>query len=93
VPVLTDKGGVISYLNPVATALIIASMSSGDSAQRWLEKGAEAYAKMRLDEAGQDFHRAVEADPDSAKAQLSLRVIYLFQYQNGVAEQLTEWMT
>jgi tetratricopeptide (TPR) repeat protein len=62
-------------------------MSSGESVQRWLEKGAEAYAYMRLDEAGQDFQKAVEADPHSAKAQLSLGVIYLFQYQNGVAEQ------
>jgi len=52
-----------------------------------LEKGAEAYAYMRLDEAGQDFQKAVEADPHSAKAQLSLGVIYLHQYQNGVAEQ------
>ncbi len=62
-------------------------MSSGESAQSWLEKGAEAYAYMRLDEAGQDFQKAVEADPHSAKAQLSLGVIHVFQYQNGLAEQ------
>jgi tetratricopeptide (TPR) repeat protein len=62
-------------------------MSSGESAQRWLEKGAEAYAYMRIDEAGKDFQKAVEADPHSAKAQLSLGVIYLFQYRNGAFEQ------
>jgi Tfp pilus assembly protein PilF len=62
-------------------------MSSGESARTWLEKGAEAYAYMRLDEAGKDFQKAVEADPHSAKAHLSLGVIYLFEYQNGVAEQ------
>ena len=62
-------------------------MSSGETAQTWLEKGAEAYAYMRLDEAGKDFQKAVEADPHSAKAHLSLGVIYLFQYQNGVSEQ------
>ena len=53
----------------------------------WLEKGAEAYAYMRLDEAGQDFQKAVEADPHSAKAHLCLGVIHVFQYQNGVALQ------
>ena len=41
---------------------------------------------MRLDEAGQDFQKAVEADPRSAKAHLSLGVIYLFRYQNGVGK-------
>ncbi len=78
---------LIGLMAPVVIALIIASMSSSESAQTWLEKGAEAYANMRLDEAGQDFQKAVEADPHSAKAQLSLGVIYLFQYQNGVAVQ------
>jgi len=42
---------------------------------------------MRLDEAGKDFQKAVEADPHSAKAHLCLGVIHLFQYQNGVALQ------
>ena len=63
-------------------------MSSGESAQTWLEKGAEAYAtNMRLEEAGQHFRKAVEVDPQCAKAHLCLGVIYLFQYQNGVALQ------
>lgn len=63
-------------------------MSSGESAQTWLEKGAEAYAtNMRLEEAGQDFRKAVEVDRQCAKAHLCLGVIYLFQYQNGVALQ------
>ena len=62
-------------------------MFSGETAQTWLEKGAEAFANMRMAEAAQDFQKAVEADPHSVKAQLSLGVIYLFQYQNGVAEQ------
>jgi hypothetical protein len=43
---------------------------------------------MRTAEAAQDFQKAVEADPHSVKAQRSLGVIYLFQYQNGLAEQL-----
>ena len=73
---------------PVVIALIIVRMSSGESAQRWLERGAETYAiNMRLDEAGQDFRKAIEVDPHSAKAHLCLGVIYLFQYQNGVALQ------
>jgi tetratricopeptide (TPR) repeat protein len=42
---------------------------------------------MRLDEAGQHFRKAVEVDLRSAKAHLCLGVIYLFQYQNGVAVQ------
>jgi tetratricopeptide (TPR) repeat protein len=63
-------------------------MSSGESAQTWLEKGAEAYAiDMRLDEAAQCFRKAVEVDPHSAKAHLCLGAIQLFQYQNGVSEQ------
>lgn len=77
-------------MNSVTTLLIIASMSSGNSAQAWLEKGAEAFAKMRMADAARDFEKAVEADPYSAKAQLSLGVIYLFQYQNGVAESPDE---
>lgn len=72
--------------SPFANLFIIAIMSSGESAQTWLEKGAEAYAiNMRLDEAGQHFRKAVEVDPHYAKAHLCLGVIYLFQYQNGVA--------
>ena len=74
-------------MQPLRNLFIIAIMPSGESAQTWLEKGAEAYANMRLDEAGQDFQHAVEVDPHSAKAQLSLGVIYVFQYQNGVALQ------
>ena len=70
---------------PVWLILIIGTMSSGDSAQTWLERGAEAYANMRIDEAGQDFQKAVEANPHSAKAHLSLGVIYFFKYLNGVA--------
>ena len=62
-------------------------MFSGESARTWLEKGAEAFANMRMAEAAQDFQKAVEADPHSVKAQMSLGVIYLFQYQNAVAEQ------
>jgi tetratricopeptide (TPR) repeat protein len=62
-------------------------MSSGESAKTWLEKGAEAYAYMRFDEVGNDFQKAVEADPCSAKAHLCLGVVHLFQYQNGVALQ------
>src|SRR6516164_2444641 len=62
-------------------------MFSGGTAQTWIEKGAEAFANMRMAEAAQDFQKAVEADPHSVKAQMSLGVIYLFQYQNGVAEQ------
>jgi tetratricopeptide (TPR) repeat protein len=61
-------------------------MSSGESAEVWLEKGAEAYAKMRMAEAAQDFEKAVAADSHSARAHLCLGVIYLFQYQNGVAQ-------
>jgi tetratricopeptide (TPR) repeat protein len=45
---------------------------------------------MRMADAAQDFQKAVEADPHSAKAHLSLGAIYLFQYQNGVAEQAVE---
>jgi Tfp pilus assembly protein PilF len=62
-------------------------MFSGETAQTWIEKGAEAFANMRMAEAAQDFQKAVEADPHFVKAQLSLGVIYLFQYQNGVAGQ------
>ena len=60
-------------------------MFSGETAQTWLEKGAEAFANMRMAEAAQDFQKAVEADPRSVKAQISLGGIYLIQYQNGVA--------
>jgi tetratricopeptide (TPR) repeat protein len=60
-------------------------MSAGENAQEWLEKGAEAFANMRTDEAVQHFARAVTADPYLAKAHLSLGAIYLFQYQNGIA--------
>jgi hypothetical protein len=77
----------IRLCDPSRNLLIIPSMSSGESARTWLEKGAEAYAYMRLDEAGKDFQKAVEADPHSAKAHLCLGVIHLFQYQNGVALQ------
>ena len=63
-------------------------MFSGEAAQTWLEKGAAAYANMRTAEAAQDFQKAVEADPHSVRAQLSLGVIYLFQYQNGLTEPL-----
>jgi Tfp pilus assembly protein PilF len=69
---------------------MVATMASGETAQKWLEKGAQAFANMRMAEAAQDFQKAVEADPQSVKAQLSLGVIYLFQYQNGVAEQPDE---
>ena len=72
----------VAIVKTLAILPVIASMSSGESAQTWLEKGAEAYAYMRLDEAGNDFRKAVETNPDSAKAHLSLGVIYLFQYQN-----------
>jgi tetratricopeptide (TPR) repeat protein len=61
-------------------------MLSGETPQTWIEKGAEAYANMRMAEAAEDFQKAVEADPNSVKAQISLGVIYLFQYQNGVAQ-------
>ncbi len=61
-------------------------MLSGETPQTWIEKGAEAYAYMRMAEAAEDFQKAVEADPNSVKAQMSLGVIYLFQYQNGVAQ-------
>jgi hypothetical protein len=37
-------------------------------------------------DAAQDFEKAVAADPHSARAHLRLGVIYLFQYQNGVAQ-------
>jgi tetratricopeptide (TPR) repeat protein len=60
-------------------------MFSGETAQTWLEKGAEAFANRRMAEAAQDFQNAVEADPHSVKAQISLGGIYLIQYQNGVA--------
>ena len=57
-----------------------------NSIQTWLDRGAEAFANFHLDEAKQDFARAVALDPHSAKAQLSLGVIYLFAYQNGVSK-------
>jgi tetratricopeptide (TPR) repeat protein len=63
-------------------------MLPGETAQTWIEKGAEAYANMRVAEAAQHFEKAVEVDPHSVKAQLSLGVFYLFQYQNGLAEQV-----
>jgi hypothetical protein len=34
-------------------------MLSGETAQTWIEKGAEAYATMRMAEA-EDFQKAVE---------------------------------
>ena len=68
--------------------LIIVSMSSGESVQFWLEKGAEAFANRRPVEAAHNFEKAAAADPHSAKAQLCLGAIYLFQYQKGVAERL-----
>jgi tetratricopeptide (TPR) repeat protein len=77
----------VAIVKTVAILPIIATMSSGESAQMWLEKGADAYAYMRFDEAEKDFQKAVEADPHSAKAHLCLGVIHVFQYQNGVAEQ------
>jgi tetratricopeptide (TPR) repeat protein len=73
-------------MRPVAIELIITSMSSGENAETWLERGAEAFAYQRIAEAGQDFEKAVAADPRSSRAQLSLGVIRLFQYQNGVGE-------
>jgi tetratricopeptide (TPR) repeat protein len=63
-------------------------MSSSESAQSWLEKGAEAFANRRPVEAAHNFEKAAAADPHSAKAQLCLGAIYLFQYQKGVAERL-----
>jgi tetratricopeptide (TPR) repeat protein len=54
---------------------IIVTMSSGESAQRWLEKGAEAYAYMRLDEAGEDFQKAVEATRFTGRSRFSQRSI------------------
>ena len=62
-------------------------MSSGESAETWLERGAEAFADMRIDEAALHFEKAVAANLDSAKAHLCLGVIRLFQYQNGVGLQ------
>jgi tetratricopeptide (TPR) repeat protein len=62
-------------------------MSSGESAETWLEKGAEAFASMRMTEAGQAFQSAVTSDPLSAKAHLCLGVIKFFEYQNGVSMQ------
>src|SRR4051812_36610151 len=71
---------------PVAIALIIASMSSGENAETWLERGAEAFAYLRMAEAAQHFEKAVAIDPHSAETQLSMGVIRLFQYKNGVSE-------
>jgi tetratricopeptide (TPR) repeat protein len=65
-------------------------MSSGENAETWLDKGAEAYAEMRIAEAGQNFEKAVAADPHSARAHLCLGVTLFFQYQNGIGEALNE---
>jgi tetratricopeptide (TPR) repeat protein len=62
-------------------------MSSGENAQTWLARGAEAYANMHIEEARQHFEQAVAANPDSAQAHLSLGVICFFLYNNSVAEQ------
>jgi hypothetical protein len=42
---MTGNHRIIEKISPAAAVLIIASMSSGESAETWLEKGAEAYAK------------------------------------------------
>jgi tetratricopeptide (TPR) repeat protein len=62
-------------------------MFSDNNVQAWLDKGAEAFANLQLDEATQNFQNAVAADPHSVKAQLSLGVMYLFAYQNGVSKE------
>jgi tetratricopeptide (TPR) repeat protein len=72
---------------PVAIALIIVGMSSGETAETWLGKGAEAFANMQLGEADQDFESAVAADRGSAKAHLCLGVIKFFEFQNGISIQ------
>ena len=45
---------------------------------------------MRIAEAGQNFEKAVAADPHSARAHLCLGVTLFFQYQNGIGEALNE---
>jgi len=85
-----DQGFGWFTVERIVIAFIIADMSSGGNAETWLDKGSEAYAQMRIAEAGQDFEKAVAADPHSAGAHLSLGVIRLFQYQNGIGEARDE---
>jgi tetratricopeptide (TPR) repeat protein len=75
------------YMMPVAAALIMISMFSGETDKTWLEKGAEAFANGHTGEADRDFESAVAADPGSAKAHLCLGVIRFFEYENGIAMQ------
>src|SRR3954447_22048150 len=79
-----DASAQVYLWMPVAIALIIAR--SGENAETWLERGAEAFAYLRMAEAAQHFEKAVAIGPHSAKAQLSMGVIRLFQYKNGVSE-------
>ena len=72
----------------LATVLIISGMFSDENgSQTWLDRGAEAFANLQFAEAMQDFEKAVAADPQSAKAHLSLGAMYLFAYQNGVSKE------
>lgn len=74
----------LSSTSAIARGLIIASMSSGEDAQLWLDKGAQAFANLQTAEARQHFQAAVAAAPGAAKAHLCLGVIKFFEYHTGL---------
>jgi len=66
-------------------------MPARETAQTWIEKGAEAFANLRTVEAARYFQKAVEVDPYSLNAQLSLGVIYYFSIRAELPSNLIEW--
>ncbi len=68
-------------------------MSSDDtSVQSWIDRGKAAYWQMNLAEAFVHFEKAVAADPQSIEAQLCYGAVCLFQYQNGIAGAIPQFL-
>jgi len=66
-----------------ACLLVFAAVAHGQSASDELSAGVQAYKSARYNDAIEHFQKAIQLDPDSAKARLYLATAYMQQYIPG----------